>query len=281
MTARQAFEKGKEILKAGGVEAYAFDAACLFEYFCKMTRMDIILGQKQPQNVDAFFDACEREARGEPLQYILGTWEFYGVELDVIPGVLIPRSDTEQLVAYAEAFAPCGARVLDICCGSGCIGIALKKSRPDLDITLADISDAALETSRKNAKKNGADVRIMKADLFCGSREYFADESFDILISNPPYISKADMQKLSKWVKNEPELALYGGEDGTDCYFALINGWKSVLSPGGQMILETGYDTYEAVTAMFTELEYTDVVTRKDFGGVTRLAAAKREQKIL
>lgn len=275
-SAKEILNKAKQQLKAGGIETYAFDADCLFEFSFGIKPVDLIINDREIADPEPFFDVCQRYISGEPLQYIIGEWEFYGLPFYVCPDVLIPRADTETLIDYALSVLPQNAKVIDMCCGSGCIGITLKKLRPDIDVTLADISEKALDVSKKNAERNAADVSFVRTDLFEGPDGVFEDSAYDMLISNPPYISKADMQTLSKWVKAEPELALYGGEDGTDCYFALINGWKSVLRIGGEIVLETGYDTKDAVLSMLTELEYTEVTSKKDLQGIVRVACGKR-----
>ena len=275
-SAKDVFNQAKKILKAGGIETYAFDAACLFEFYFGINPKNLIVCDSEIADPSPIFDGCERYLSGEPLQYIIGEWEFYGLPFYVNPDVLIPRADTETLIDYALSVLPQNAKVIDMCCGSGCIGITLKKLRPDIDVTLADISEKALAVSKKNAERNGVTVSFIKTDLFDGPQGVFEDGAYDMLISNPPYISKADMQTLSKWVKAEPSLALYGGEDGTDCYFALINGWKSVLKVGGELVLETGYDTKDAVLSMLTELEYTEVTSKKDLHGIVRIACGKR-----
>ncbi len=277
--AREIFLKGKEILKNSGGEAYAFDASVLFEHFCKISRAELSFTDKQVQNENLFIESCEKRARGYPLQYIIGKWEFYGIEFTVNPNVLIPRADTETLIDYVLSHYSGKVSILDMCCGSGCIGLTLKKLLPDADVTLCDISEKALEVTRKNAEDLGLSVNIKQADLTKGGRYYFEDGSFDIIISNPPYITAEDMKKLSPEVRNEPKIALYGGTDGMDFYKSLAIDWKNTLKPCGEMIFESGYDTSDEIKTLFTELEYCDIKTRRDIGNIVRVVAAKRQEK--
>lgn len=271
--------QGKQILKESGIETFSFDAACLFAHFCGISASQIPITDKIPENTEDFINSCIRRANGYPLQYIIGSWEFYGLEFAVNPSVLIPRADTETLIDYVLENYSGKLSVLDMCCGSGCIGLTLKKHLPDAEVILCDISEQALSVTAQNAKSLGLDVKISKADLLKGSSKYFENESFDIIISNPPYITEKDMQTLSCEVKHEPYIALYGGEDGMDFYRALICDWKKALKPHGEIILETGYDTADGVRTLLTELEYSEIISKRDLNGIVRLVAAKKEGK--
>ena len=132
---------------------------------------------------------------------------------------------------------------------------------------------------RKNAENLGVSVTVKQADLTLGGKNYFKDGSFDIIISNPPYITAEDMKKLSPEVQKEPEIALYGGPDGMDFYKALAISWKDTLKPSGEMIFESGYDTWNGIMTLFTELEYCDIRTARDLGGIVRVVAAKKQEK--
>ncbi|MBQ8605363.1 MAG: peptide chain release factor N(5)-glutamine methyltransferase [Clostridia bacterium] len=269
------FIQGKQILEAGGCETGSFDAACLFTHFYGISRADMPLCDADIGDPNLFLDACKKRAGGYPLQYILGKWEFYGLEFTVTPDVLIPRADTETLIDYVKERYGGRLSILDMCCGSGCIGLTLKKLFPEAEVTLCDISEDALAVTKQNADALGISVSIRKADLLRGGRAYFEDGSFDIIISNPPYITASDMQTLSKEVLCEPHIALFGGEDGMDFYSALIRDWKSTLKKGGELILESGYDTSKPIRALFTELGYCDITAVKDLSGIVRVVAAK------
>ncbi len=177
-----------------------------------------------------------RRKKGEPLQYILGFWEFMGLRFKTDSRALIPRQDTETLCEEAikliksRGYKTC----LDMCSGSGCIGISLGKIT-GVDITLADISEAALELSRENAEANGISIKTIKTDMFAG----IADK-YDIIVCNPPYLTRDDMMSLQKELEFEPENALYGGPDGLDFYRRIAKNYKAALNEGGALLLEVG-----------------------------------------
>lgn len=277
---RELFIKGKEILKTGGIETYAFDAAVLFSHFCGISKSELIFSEKVPKNPEGYLNACTKRSEGYPLQYIVGSWEFYGLEFMVNESVLIPRADTETLIDYIVQKYSGKIRILDMCCGSGCIGLTLKKKLPFAEVTLCDISKDALEVTKENAKNLGLEVTVKEADLTKGYSRYFKKEAFDIIVSNPPYITTSDMETLSKEVKCEPHIALWGGDEGMDFYTALAKDWKDCLKIGGEMIFETGYDTADKVSDLFLNLGYTDINTKYDMGGIKRLVAATRRENI-
>jgi release factor glutamine methyltransferase len=177
-----------------------------------------------------------RRKKGEPLQYILGFWEFMGLRFKTDARALIPRQDTETLCEEAikliksRGYKTC----LDMCAGSGCIGISLAKIA-GVETTLADISEAALELSRENAKANGVSIKTIKTDMFTG----IADK-YDIIVCNPPYLTDDDMNSLQKELEFEPENALCGGPDGLDFYRRIANDYKAALNEGGALLLEVG-----------------------------------------
>ncbi len=188
-----------------------------------------------------------RRQQGEPLQYILGEWEFYGLPMKVDPNVLIPRADTETLCELAiKRITDRGYKsVLDLCTGSGCIGIAIKK-HTDARVILADISPEALALAGKNAELNGADTMLIRSDLFSS-----IEGTFDCIVINPPYLSRADMDSLQREVRFEPSLALFGGDDGLDFYRRIAADYKKHLAKGGTLCMEIGYNQAQSVLAMF------------------------------
>ena len=276
--ANDVFISGRQILKDAGCESAGFDAACIFEHVYGITRTQLIVEPDRLVDESVFLALCHKRAGGYPLQYILGSWEFMGLTFKVNESVLIPRPDTETLVEYIINHGK-SPKILDMCTGSGCIGISLAHYLKDADITLADISEKALEVARENAEKNGVNVKIINADLLDGSQKYFENESFDIIVSNPPYIKAGDKDMLSGEVLCEPHIALFSGENGTDHYKALINLWKDALKKDGLMVLESGYDTWQDIVLLFERAGYSDIETVKDIGGVTRLVCAKKYEK--
>ena len=183
-------------------------------------------------------DCLRRRASGEPLQYILGRAGFMGLDFAVDSRVLIPRQDTETLAeaALIELRAHRAPTVLDLCAGSGCIGLSLKSLCPACAVTLADLSRDALEVAKLNAKALDADVRLRQGDLFAA----VGRERFDLIVSNPPYIPTADLANLQREVRREPRLALDGGADGLEIYRRIARDAGAHLNPGGAIYLEVG-----------------------------------------
>lgn len=204
----------------------------------------------------------EARMRGEPLQYIIGEWEFMGLPFKVKRGVLIPRADTETLceTAVAAIRAKNYKTMLDICCGSGCIGVSVG-CFTGINATLTDISDAALSLSQENAALNGVKCEFIKSDLFDT-----ITGKFDLICCNPPYLTSAEMRELSNEVQNEPPLALDGGEDGFVFYRRIAAEYEKHLNPGGMLLLEVGYTQAADVLALFRKGK-----TMQDVNGIERV----------
>ena len=202
-----------------------------------------------------------RRLSGEPLQYILGEWEFYGLPFYVNEAVLIPRPDTECLV---EAALPLLSEercdVLDLCCGSGCIGIALA-ALGNARVTAVDISADALELTARNARRNGVSVRTVQSDLFEN-----VEGTYDLIVSNPPYLSEKDMDARDASMRFEPAIALSGGEDGLEFYRRIAADYRTFLKPGGTLLLEIGMTQKDAVMELFGKCE-----CMEDYGGRPRV----------
>ena len=211
----------------------------------------------------------ERRLNGEPLQYVLGEWEFYGLPFYVDPTVLIPRPDTERLVEIALLLLANGKkRVLDLCCGSGCIGIALAVCG-GADVTAADISADALSMTERNAHRNSVSVKTVQSDLFDS-----VEGTFDLIVSNPPYLSREEMDALDVNLRFEPALALSGGEDGLDFYRRIAARYREFLSPGGTLLMEIGMTQKGSVSALF---ENSECIC--DYGGRPRVIAVKNDDR--
>jgi release factor glutamine methyltransferase len=221
----------------------------------------------------------ERLCNGEPLAYVLGEWEFYGLQLTVTPDVLIPRDDTcavAQLAMGQALFLPESPRILDLCTGSGCIGLAIASRIKDARVTLADISKEALAVAKKNAISNKLSSRIscVQADAL-GDPPAFLGK-FDMIVSNPPYIDAEDMQKLEPSVANfEPHLALYGGEDGLDFYRAIVKNYKTALKPGGYIAFEFGEDQGDDICAILEANGFIILDRVKDYHETERAVLAQ------
>jgi len=215
-----------------------------------------------------------RRARREPLQYILGSQEFYGLEFEVVPEVLIPRYDTETLVRESISRAPRGAKILDIGVGSGCIAVALAKNLPDADVSGVDLSPEALELTERNAKRHGVSVSLHRGSLF----EPFKDRKYDLIVSNPPYIRTSDITTLQPEVRDfEPHAALDGGADGLDYYRRIIPEAPGHLKPGGWLLLEMGIGQATDLLALFEATgQFHELFTSKDPGGIDRVAGGRK-----
>lgn len=224
---------------------------------------------------------------GKPIQYIIGKQSFYGLDFFVNKDVLIPQPDTEILVEEVieiikERIGKCDSyeniKILDLCTGSGAIAVALKKNLDNLknknSITMfaSDISDKALEVAKINAKNNNTEINFIKSDLFENMKDL---KEFDLIVSNPPYIRRNEIKKLSKEVQNEPEIALDGGIQGLDFYIKIIAEAKTYLKKDGILALEIGYDQKEDVIKIFEENKYNNIYSKKDFGGNDRIVIAR------
>ncbi len=206
----------------------------------------------------------ERRVSGEPFAYISGTKEFMKLNFVVNKNVLIPREDTEVLVL--EAIKRCPTKVLDMCTGSGCIAISLAKYINNVSVDAVDISGPALTVAKKNAKLNEVDVKFIKSDLFDN-----VEEKYDMIVSNPPYIRKADMLMLQKEVKKEPKKALDGGDDGLVFYDRILYYAKKYLTKDGVILFEIGYDQAKEVTALAKKYNYKKVKKVKDLSNNDRV----------
>jgi release factor glutamine methyltransferase len=218
----------------------------------------------------------ERRVKGEPIQYIIGEAEFYGMPFRVTPDVLIPRPETEHLVekclALAAQFAP-SPRVLDVGSGSGAIAIVLAKHLANAPITAADISELALSIAREYAKSNGVAIRFLQGDLLAP----VTGEQFELIVSNPPYVPATDRESLAVEVRDhEPSLALYAGADGLEIYRRLIPQAFAALVPGGFIALEIGYAQQPAIHTLLADTGFTNIEFTPDLQGIPRVAIAQR-----
>lgn len=197
-----------------------------------------------------------RRLTEEPLAYLLGEWDFYGLTLDVTPDVLIPRGDTEVLALRGIQMASqLGGDVLDLCSGSGCVGIAIAHSVPTSKVFLGEISLAAREVAKKNIARHQLEHRVFCEEMDCFHPPVGEEaRKYNVIVSNPPYINGKDMLKLPPAVKDyEPHLALSGGVDGYDYYRAIIDKWTGFLNPKGHLIFEVGIYQYELVESLMEQ----------------------------
>jgi release factor glutamine methyltransferase len=212
-----------------------------------------------------------RRRSGEPIAYITGSREFYGLPLRITSDVLIPRPETERLVELALRRLPSdkSARVLELGTGSGAICVALATLRPGLKIAATDVSEAALEVARSNAREHAVEIDFVKSDWF----ESIGD-SFDLVASNPPYVAASDPHLGRGDLRFEPPLALDGGKDGLACIRTIARDARHFLRPGGSLLLEHGYDQGDECVRLLRELGYAEVADFADLGGQARVCAA-------
>ena len=278
MQPREALREVEARLTAAGCPDADFDAGELFRL---VTGQDARLADRpltaeQAAKLEAL---TARRATREPLQYLCGSWPFLDFELAVGPGVLCPRADTE-VVAEAAAQMLAGVqapKVLDLCAGTGCLGLGVKRFCPEADVTCVEKSPEAFRYLKKNAAsalKQGT-ARAVEGDLF-NYWQGLPEGELDLIVSNPTYLTAAEMQQLQPEVAREPAMALEAGEDGLVFYRALAEHYQNALRPGGALALEIGWQQREAVTALLAANGWVDIACRKDYGGNDRCILARR-----
>ncbi|MDY4754009.1 MAG: peptide chain release factor N(5)-glutamine methyltransferase [Candidatus Faecousia sp.] len=229
------------------------------------------------------FDGVDRLLKEEPLAYVLGQWEFYGLPLYVTPDVLIPRDDTcavTELAINKGLFLDKDPRILDLCCGSGCIGLAIASRVKDARVTLADISKEALAVAKKNIARNKLGGRVSTFQVDAREKAPGFLGRFDLIVSNPPYITRSEMEQLPKSVDAyEPHLALFGGEDGLDFYRSIIQKFTPILKPEGYLCFEFGMGMADAVCGLLEENDYIILERKRDFNDRERAVLAQHRGK--
>lgn len=217
----------------------------------------------------------DRRVSGEPLQYLLGTADFYGRSFAVRPGVLIPRFDTEILIDTALPLLRDGDRILDLCAGTGCIGLTLGAER-NVSVTAVEKYDEAFALLRENALRICPSARLIQGDVLTDA----FDGPYDMILSNPPYIPSAEIPFLAEEVRREPLTALDGGADGLLFYRALMQRFVPLLKEGGVMLLECGIGQASALEEMFRSVGMTDLLRVRDYGGVERVVSARKPREV-
>ena len=281
MLPRAAVREVEQRLTAAGCPDADFDARELFRL---ATGRDVRLSDRPltAEQAAALEVLCTRRAAREPLQYLCGSWSFLDFELAVGPGVLCPRADTEVVAqAAAETLAGIAApRVLDLCAGTGCLGLGVKRFCPAAQVTCVEKSPEAfryLEQNARTALPGAAPaVQAVQGDLFTYWQS-LPEGQLDLIVSNPPYLTAEEMQHLQPEVAQEPAMALEAGEDGLVFYRAIAEHYQKALRPGGALALEIGWQQREAVTALLAANGWTDIVCRKDFGGNDRCVMARKQ----
>ena len=265
-------------LKKAGVEAAQLEAREIVCYAADKSReqlyrdMSLYASAQLEKRVE---ELVQRRLAGEPVAYIIGEWEFYGLPLDISRDVLIPRADTELLaergIARAQEAGE-GARVLDLCAGSGCVGLAIASQVPTCRVVLGDLSEGALRTCKQNVRRNGLNARVTCVHADAKLPPLPALWDFDVIVCNPPYIPSGDIAGLDASVRDyEPRMALDGGEDGLDYYRAIAPKWKAALRLGGALLFEVGIGQAPAVEEILAQNGYQDIQSAQDTQGIWRV----------
>ncbi len=279
MTRREWYTAAVSRLQDSGCEDAAFDARCLLEDFGGLARGHVPDATPlTEERTVALTRALDERAAGRPLQYILGEWDFLTLTLSVGEGVLIPRADTEVLCEEAArrlagVKAP---RVLDLCAGSGCVGLGLASLCPSAQVTAVELSEAALPFLRENvARYPQYAVTVKQADVLRDAAAF--DGGFDAILSNPPYIPTGDLAGLMREVQHEPRMALDGDADGLIFYRAIAEQWLPKLRDGGVCAVEVGIGQATQVAALFAAAGFADVRIVRDLGGVERVVSGVKK----
>jgi len=269
VTVRDWLSSAAEKLEQAGIESARMEAQILLAHELGVDRAWLVAhGEDELSAIES--DRLARRIAGEPLAYIIGRREFFGRDFVVRPGVLIPRQETETLVEHAmEQLSAAEPAVLDLCTGSGCIGITIKLERPSARVTISDISTEALEIAKENARNLGADVACCRSDLFNN-----LIGTFDCITANPPYVAQSD--PLPREIADhEPHIALYADQNGLAIYRRIAQEAKPFLNPNGVVIVESGDRMHAKVKEIFRENGWQHAGDRADLSGCLRSIAHK------
>jgi len=293
MDARTAFKTGIGQLRDAGVSSFTLAAELLLLHVAAKDRTWLYAHPEDellPEQEQRFFALVTRRIDGEPTQYLTGKQEFWSLEFEVTPAVLIPRPETEHVIEVAldrlavreiragrkQTLSGEGLRIADIGTGSGCIAVALAKDLPGAQLVATDISPAALEVAKRNAQRHGFADRtsFIESNLL---DKIPSLPRFHLIVSNPPYIGRDEAPTLAREVRDhEPATALFGGEEGYELYADLITQSAEHLEPGGILVLELGHNSLPAVQPLFDTPQWTDVGVTNDLAGIPRVIAAEK-----
>ena len=267
----------RQELHRAGIDAATLEARELVAFAAGKTRQELLRDGRLyvPQEVERRArELMRRHLAGEPLAYLIGEWSFCGMDLDINESVLIPRADTEVLAEQATDFVKTLAepRILDLCAGSGCVGLAVAKFCPGSHVVLGELMENALRVCRQNIRRSGLTAQVLpwQVDALAGPPPRFGE--FDCIVSNPPYIPDGDIAGLDVSVREyEPLTALRGGEDGLDFYRAISEKWRTVLHPGIRLYFEVGIGQADAVLRIMRGQGFGDIEIVPDTAGIPRV----------
>ena len=273
----EAYNSTKKALESAGIEDYVFEAKQIIKHITGFRSSEIlmnytnVLSEFQSNNLTAILK--QRELR-YPLQYIFGEWSFYGRDFYVGPGVLVPRADTETVIEVCTDYLKDKNKpeILDLCAGSGCIGITIAKEKEDSVCLMVEKYPEAMRYAQKNITRNKAEnANIIEGDVFEGTA---SDDKYDLIVSNPPYVAEDGDIEVSPETKYEPQTALLGGGDGLKFYRAIVENYKDSLKQNGMLCFEVGLGQADAVKDILNAAGFTDIGAKKDLNGIERAVYA-------
>lgn len=276
MKIKNILNKGIEILKKNNIEEATLKSRMILSNILDKSKEYIMIYEENEINIEKekeFFSKIERLKNNEPIQYILNKQEFMGINFFVNENVLIPQPDTEILVEelmniVGKIEEKREIKILDLCTGSGAIGISLAKKIENVSVYASDISKEALKIAKKNSLDNNVQIKLIESNIF---EKISTSNKFDIITSNPPYIKTEIIETLPEEVKKEPIIALDGGQDGLDFYRKIISQASNYLNKNGYLALEIGYDQKELVEDMLKENKYKNIYSKKDLSQNDRI----------
>lgn len=274
MNVKEAIKYGIDNLKS--IDDKSLKVRLLLSHFMNVEKNYLITHDDEELSneiEEKYKQGIEKLSKDIPLQYITNTQEFYGMKFKINENVLIPRYDTEILIEETLKLAKDKDKILDMCTGSGIIVITLAKNVEKSNVFASDISLEALKVAKENNELHNTNVKFINSNLF----ENIEEKNFDIIVSNPPYITEKEMQELENQVKKEPELALYGGVDGLDFYRKITENAKEYLKKEGLLIFEIGYKQKEDVSKILIENKFKNIKCVKDLQGLDRVIIGEKE----
>lgn len=277
MTVRDYYINAKNLLQKSGIEDFAYDARLILENVLSIGHNEWLISLNKnisKEKLALLDEKLEKRQNRYPLQYILGEWNFYKYSFKVGEGVLIPRSDTEILVEKCCEYLKTvkQPKVLDLCAGSGCIGISIAKDFPQSAVFAVEKFYSALKYLNKNIEHNNAtNVTVIKGDVLLGDA---SDGVYNLIVSNPPYIPPCEMEIISPETRFEPKTALLGGEDGMLFYKAIVKEYKNSLTKGGMLAFEVGINEDRKVAEILKTADFKNITVTKDFNGINRVVTA-------